>query len=73
MADTVRRATWHTIASFLVVVAFISVTVFTLRYGWRVERNAEDYCAFGSGEVNDATTLYVTQGNIADTVSLPIP
>lgn len=65
MSDTVKRATWHTLGSFMACAVLIGVVVFIMRGGFRFGVTAGQ-AAFGSGPSDDAITLYITEAKLCD-------
>ena len=67
MRDTVTRATWHTLISFALFALVIFATFYVVRQGWITETGSSGQAAFGSGQSDDATTLYMTQAQLCET------
>lgn len=65
MSNTVNRATWHTLASFMVFAVLIGLGVFLMRDGWRTSV-AVGRASFGGGPSDDAVTLFISEARLCD-------
>lgn len=65
-ADTVDRATWRVLASFMLVASIVGGAIYVTRSGWRTQATGSGQASFGSGPSDEAVTLYMTEAQLCD-------
>lgn len=62
MTDTVTRATWRAVVSFMLSATVIGGAIYAVRVMNRQEAAVATHAAFGGGDVSEPVTVYVTEG-----------